>query len=113
MLKAEEVNLKEKMIKVAQAVFQLYANLLTEKARQPWDVIVKEQMESSSYSDIFGVKWKKSPGKMSKSFQKCQLLHLKSRFSHDTAENLRFYISHRLRSPTRCTLVSFCSVCCS
>ncbi len=35
------------MTMAAQAVFQLYANLLTEEAHQPWDIIVKEQTESS------------------------------------------------------------------
>eukprot|EP00804_Cyclotella_cryptica_P020378 CCRYP_012612-RA/>CCRYP_012612-RA protein AED:0.43 eAED:0.43 QI:0/-1/0/1/-1/1/1/0/69 len=37
----------------ALEVFQLYANLLTEEARQPWDLIVKEQTESNPFHDIF------------------------------------------------------------
>ena len=53
LLKAEVGNLKKKMTTAAQAVFQLYANLLTEEARQPWDIIVKEQTESSPYTDIY------------------------------------------------------------
>eukprot|EP00804_Cyclotella_cryptica_P025729 CCRYP_002927-RA/>CCRYP_002927-RA protein AED:0.41 eAED:0.41 QI:0/-1/0/1/-1/1/1/0/76 len=40
------------MTDLALEVFQLYANLLTEEARQPWDLIVKEQMESSPFHDI-------------------------------------------------------------
>ena len=42
LLKAEVSNLKKKKTTAAQAVFQLYANLLTEEAHQPLDVIVKE-----------------------------------------------------------------------
>eukprot|EP00804_Cyclotella_cryptica_P027836 CCRYP_009231-RA/>CCRYP_009231-RA protein AED:0.43 eAED:0.43 QI:0/-1/0/1/-1/1/1/0/74 len=51
----------------ALEVFQLYANLLTEEARQPWDLIVKEQAESNPFHDIL-VERKKSPGKASESF---------------------------------------------
>eukprot|EP00804_Cyclotella_cryptica_P015197 CCRYP_000741-RA/>CCRYP_000741-RA protein AED:0.44 eAED:0.44 QI:0/-1/0/1/-1/1/1/0/67 len=40
----------------ALEVFQLYANLLTEEARQPWDLIVKEQTESSPFHDILSRK---------------------------------------------------------
>ncbi len=42
LLMAEVSNLKKKMTRKAQAVFQLYANLVTEEAHQPWDVIIKE-----------------------------------------------------------------------
>eukprot|EP00804_Cyclotella_cryptica_P003249 CCRYP_010479-RA/>CCRYP_010479-RA protein AED:0.25 eAED:0.25 QI:0/-1/0/1/-1/1/1/0/240 len=48
--------LRTKMTDSALEVFQLYANLLTEEARQPWDLIVKEQTESSPFHDIFGRK---------------------------------------------------------
>ncbi len=86
LLKAEVSNLKKKLTESTQAVSQLYTNLLTEEAHQPWDVIIKEQTESSLYTNIFGVKWRKSPGNMFKSFQKCQLLHLQSCFTHDAGE---------------------------
>ena len=56
LLKAEVVNLKKKMTEAAQAVCQLYPNLLTKEAHQPWDNIFKEQMEPSLYTNIFGVK---------------------------------------------------------
>ncbi len=92
---------------VAQAVFQLYANLLTEEEHQPWDIIVKEQMESLLYPDIFGVKQRKLLGKMTKSFQLCQLLHLQSCFSHDVGENLKFYISNCLKNPKKVHIWQF------
>ena len=58
MLKADVVNLKKEMTEEAQAVFQLYSNLLTEEACQPWDFIVKEQMEVLPYTNI-SIEWKK------------------------------------------------------
>eukprot|EP00804_Cyclotella_cryptica_P027657 CCRYP_010276-RA/>CCRYP_010276-RA protein AED:0.33 eAED:0.71 QI:0/0/0/1/1/1/2/0/171 len=93
--------LRTKMTDSALEVFQLYANLLTEEARQPWDLIVKEQTESSPFHDIFGVERKKSPGKTSESFRRCQLLHLQLCFAHDAGENLKFYISNCLKKPNK------------
>eukprot|EP00804_Cyclotella_cryptica_P020566 CCRYP_003405-RA/>CCRYP_003405-RA protein AED:0.22 eAED:0.74 QI:0/0/0/1/1/1/2/0/267 len=100
-LKADMLALRTKMTDSALEVFQLYANLLTEEARQPWDLIVKEQTESSPFHDIFGVERKKSPGKTSESFRRCQLLHLQSCFAHDAGKNLKFYISNCLKKPNK------------
>ena len=55
LLKAEVLNLKKQKTTVAQAVFQLYSNLLTKEACQPWDIIMKEQTELSPYTNIFRV----------------------------------------------------------
>eukprot|EP00804_Cyclotella_cryptica_P018031 CCRYP_008321-RA/>CCRYP_008321-RA protein AED:0.23 eAED:0.23 QI:0/-1/0/1/-1/1/1/0/282 len=99
--------LKAKMADSALEVFQLYANLLTEEARQPWDLIVKEQMESTPFHDIFGVERKKTPGKTSESFRRCQLLHLQSCFAHDAGKNLRFYISNCLKKPNKVKICQF------
>ena len=106
-LKAEMLALKSKMTDSALAVFQLYANLLTEEARQPWDLIVKEQTESAPFHDIFGVEKKKSPGKTSESFRRCQLLHLQTCFAQDAGENLRFYISNCLKKPNKVRIRHF------
>eukprot|EP00804_Cyclotella_cryptica_P029174 CCRYP_005340-RA/>CCRYP_005340-RA protein AED:0.42 eAED:1.00 QI:0/-1/0/1/-1/1/1/0/448 len=105
--KADMLALRTKMTNSAREVFQLYANLLTAEARQPWDLIVKEQMESSPFHDIFGVKRKKSPGKMSESFKRCQLLHLQSCFAHDAGKNLKFYISNCLKKPNKVRVHQF------
>eukprot|EP00804_Cyclotella_cryptica_P011490 CCRYP_017058-RA/>CCRYP_017058-RA protein AED:0.39 eAED:1.00 QI:0/-1/0/1/-1/1/1/0/314 len=99
--------LRTKMTDLALEFFQLYANLLTEEARQPWDLIVNEQMESSPFHDIFGVERKKSPGKTSESFRRCQLLHLQSCLAHDTGENLKFYISNCLKKPNKVRVRQF------
>eukprot|EP00804_Cyclotella_cryptica_P019135 CCRYP_020878-RA/>CCRYP_020878-RA protein AED:0.08 eAED:0.80 QI:0/0/0/1/1/1/3/0/430 len=104
-LKADMLALRTKMTDSALEVFQLYANLLTEEACQPWDLIVKEQTESSPFHNIFGVERKKSPGKTSESFRRCQLLHLQSCFAHDAGENLKFYISNCLKKPNKVRVV--------
>ena len=88
----------------AQAVFQLYANLLTKETLQPWVVIVKEQTDSLPYTDIFGVKQRKSLGKTTKSFKTCLLLHLQPCFLHDTGENLRFYTLNCLKKPDKVSI---------
>eukprot|EP00804_Cyclotella_cryptica_P024097 CCRYP_007319-RA/>CCRYP_007319-RA protein AED:0.32 eAED:0.32 QI:0/-1/0/1/-1/1/1/0/199 len=95
------------MTDLALDVFQLYANLLTEEAHQPWDLIVKEQAESTPFHDIFRVERKKSLGKTSKPFRRCQLLHLQSCFAHDTGKNLRFYISNCLKKPNKVWMRQF------
>eukprot|EP00804_Cyclotella_cryptica_P030064 CCRYP_016957-RA/>CCRYP_016957-RA protein AED:0.30 eAED:0.30 QI:0/-1/0/1/-1/1/1/0/152 len=99
LLKADML-FKDKMTDSALEVFQLYANLLTEEARQPWDLIVKEQTESSPFHDIFESK-EEVTGKTSESFRRCQLLHLQSCFAHDAGENLKFYISNCLKKPNK------------
>jgi hypothetical protein len=106
-LKADMLALRTKMTDSALEVFQLYANLLTEEARQPWDLIVKEQTESNPFHDIFGVERKKSPGKTSESFRRCQLLHLQSCFAHDAGKNLKFYISNCLKKPNKVRVRQF------
>ena len=89
------------MTMTAQAVFQLYANLLTEEANQPWVIIVKEKMESLQYTNIYRVKRRKPPGKTTSLFCTCKLLHQQLCFSHDAGENLRFYISNFLKKPNK------------
>ena len=113
LLKAEVGNLKKKLTTATQAVFQLYANLLTEKAYQSWGVVIKEQTELLPQTKIFGVKQRKSPAKMSKSLLMSQLLHLQSCYSHDTGENLWFYTMNFLKKLTRFAFVSLCSTYCN
>ena len=62
LLKAKVVSLKEIMTDAAQAVFQLYTNLLIEEPHQPMNFSIKKQMELFPYIDIFGVEQKKSLG---------------------------------------------------
>ena len=65
------------------------------------------QTESLMYTNIFGVKQRKSPGKTTNLFQMYQLLHLRSCFSHDAGKNLRFYILNCLKKPNKVQLRQF------
>ena len=49
----------------------------------------------------------KSPCKMSKSFQKCQLLHLQLCLAYDAGEKLRFYISNCLKKHNKLCIDQF------
>eukprot|EP00804_Cyclotella_cryptica_P029126 CCRYP_005291-RA/>CCRYP_005291-RA protein AED:0.48 eAED:0.48 QI:0/-1/0/1/-1/1/1/0/145 len=111
-LKADMLALKAKMTDSALEVFQLYANLLTEEARQPWDLIVKEQTESNPFHDIFGRK-EEVTGQGVRVIRRCQLLHLQSCFAHGAGENLRFYISNCLKKPNKVKIRQFVHASCS
>eukprot|EP00804_Cyclotella_cryptica_P006309 CCRYP_010148-RA/>CCRYP_010148-RA protein AED:0.43 eAED:1.00 QI:0/0/0/1/1/1/2/0/386 len=100
-LKADMLALRTKMTDSALEVFQLYANLLTEEACQPWDLIVKEQTESSPFHDIFGVERKKSPGKTSGYSTSNHVSHMA------LGENLKFYISNCLKKPNKVRVRQF------
>ena len=51
--------------------FELYRNLLSDEARQPWDKIVQAQMTKCPWEDIHGVTHDKTPTKTWDSFMEC------------------------------------------
>ena len=62
---------KEAKLAVATAgakPFELYANLLSDKARQPWEKILKAQVTQAPWEDVFGVPHTKTPTKSWSSF---------------------------------------------
>ncbi len=57
---------KEEKLMVATAgakPFKLYANLLSDEARQPWEKILKAQVTQAPWEDVFGVTHTKTPTK--------------------------------------------------
>eukprot|EP00804_Cyclotella_cryptica_P023754 CCRYP_011142-RA/>CCRYP_011142-RA protein AED:0.22 eAED:0.51 QI:0/0/0/1/1/1/2/0/256 len=84
----------------ALEVFQLYANLLTEEARQPWDLIVKEQTESSPFHDILESKGRSHRARRP-SHSGGASYSTSNRVLHMTGENLKFYISNCLKKPNK------------
>ncbi len=48
--------------------FELYANLLSDKGRQPWEKILKAQVMQAPWEDVFGVPHTKTPTKNWSSF---------------------------------------------
>ena len=49
-------------------IFQLYANLLTDEARQPWEKIVKAQTDTIPWEDLPGEVHEEKAGKTWTSF---------------------------------------------
>ena len=82
-------------------IFQLYGNLLTDDARQPWEKIVKMQANTIPREDLCGEVHDKKAGKIWTSFLDCMTFHLQSVFHPDAAEAVKFYITNTLKNPNR------------
>jgi len=80
-------------------VFQLYSNLIVEKARQPWTKIMSEQIDAAPWTDIQGVEHADQCCKSWYSFMECVRFHLLTIFCNDAAETKRYYISNCLKKP--------------
>ena len=74
-------------------IFQLYGNLLTDEACQPWEKIVKDQTDTFPWEDLRGEVHEKKAGKTWTSFLECVTFHLQSVFKPDPAEAMKFYIT--------------------
>eukprot|EP00804_Cyclotella_cryptica_P008124 CCRYP_004607-RA/>CCRYP_004607-RA protein AED:0.43 eAED:0.97 QI:0/0/0/1/0/0/3/0/532 len=110
---AEAKALYNKALKALEAVkravttagakpFELYGNLLSDEARQPWEKIIKAQGTRAPWEDIKGVPHTetptKTPTKTWDSFHMCVMFHLLQVFRHDAGEALKYYITNT--SPT-------------
>ena len=90
---------KAEMASVAEQGFQLYSNLITEKARQPWTKIMSEQIDAAPWTNIQGIQHAEQHTKLWDSFMECVWFHLLIIFCNDTAETKRYYISNCLKKP--------------
>ncbi len=88
-------------------IFQLYGNLLTDEARQPWKKIVKEQTDTFPWEDLRGEVHEKKAGKTWTSFLECVMFHLRSVFKPDAADAVKFYITNTLKKPNRVPIWQF------
>eukprot|EP00804_Cyclotella_cryptica_P005755 CCRYP_000088-RA/>CCRYP_000088-RA protein AED:0.45 eAED:0.64 QI:0/0/0/1/1/1/2/0/155 len=88
--------------------FELYGNLLSDEARQPWEKIIKAQVTKAPWEDIKGVPHHGDSH---------EDLGLVSRVRHVSptagvpscaGEALKYYITNTLKSPTGFRFVSFC-----
>eukprot|EP00804_Cyclotella_cryptica_P011134 CCRYP_019068-RA/>CCRYP_019068-RA protein AED:0.16 eAED:0.56 QI:0/0/0/1/1/1/2/0/232 len=76
--------------------FELYGNLLSDEARQPWEKIIKAQVTRAPWEDIKGVPHTETPTKTWDLFHECVMLHLLQVFCHDVGEALKYYITNTL-----------------
>ena len=68
--------------------FELYANLLADEARQPWEKILKAQVTQAPWEDVFGTPHTKTPTKSWSSFRECVKFHLQTVFRFDAGKAL-------------------------
>ena len=87
--------------------FELYANLLSDEARPAWEKILKAQVTTSPWEDIFGVTHSEPPAKTWDSFLECIMFHLQQVFKSDAGETLKYYITNTLRKPNRVPVRQF------
>jgi hypothetical protein len=86
---------------------ELYANLLADEARQPWEKILKAQVMQAPWEDVFGVLHTKTPTKNWSSFRECVKFHLQAVFHFDTREALKYYITNMLKKPNWVSIHQF------
>ena len=108
----EEVAKKVKEAKLAVAIagakpFELYGNLLSDKAQQPWEKIIKAQVTQAPWEDVFGIPHTKTPTKNWSSFRECMSFHLQTMFHFDAGEALKYYITNTLKKPNQVSIRQF------
>jgi len=81
---------KAEMALVMEQVFQLYSNLIVEKARQPWTKIVSEQIDATPWTDIQRVEHADQDCKLWDSFMECMRFHLLTVFRKNASETKRY-----------------------
>ena len=82
-------------------IFQLYGNLLTDEAHQPWEKIVKVQTDTIPREGLPGEVHEEKAGKTWTSFLECITFHLQSGFCPNAAEAVKFYITNTLKNSNR------------
>ncbi len=84
--------------------FEIYGNLLSDEAHQPWEKIIKAQVTSSPWEDVKGVTHLETPTKTWDSFNECITFHLLRVFCHDASEALKYYIMNMLKKPNQVSI---------
>ena len=79
--------------------FKLYGNLLSDKARQPWEKILKAKVTQAPWVDVFGIPHTETPTKKLSSFRECMRFHLQTVIYFDAGEALKYYITNTLKKP--------------
>ena len=94
-------------VAAAEGIFSLYSNLLSVEQRIWWDKIVEQQIDTTPWTDLRGVKRTKVYLKSEKSFRLCVTRHLLTIFDEDAAERQSYYIHNILKKPQRVSVRAF------
>ena len=103
--KVEEV--KPAVAMAGAKPFKLYANLLSDKAQQPWEKILKAQVTQAPWEDVFDVTHTETSTKNWSSFQECVKFHPQTVFRFDAGKALKYYIMNTLKKPNRVSTCQF------
>eukprot|EP00804_Cyclotella_cryptica_P017240 CCRYP_013145-RA/>CCRYP_013145-RA protein AED:0.36 eAED:1.00 QI:0/0/0/1/1/1/2/0/310 len=87
--------------------FELYGNVHSNEACQPWEKIINAQVTRATWEDIKGVPHTETPTKTWDSFHECVMFHLLQEFRHDAGEALKYYITNTLKKPNRVSIRQF------
>jgi hypothetical protein len=87
--------------------FELYGNLLSDEARQPWEKIIQAQTTKCPWEDVYGVAPDKTPTKTWDSFMECVTFHLQKMLRQDAGKALKYFITNTLRKPNWIPLHQF------
>eukprot|EP00804_Cyclotella_cryptica_P015562 CCRYP_003573-RA/>CCRYP_003573-RA protein AED:0.43 eAED:1.00 QI:0/0/0/1/1/1/2/0/248 len=87
--------------------FELYGNLLSDEAHQPWEKIIKAQVTKAPWEDIKGVPHTETPKKTWDLFHECVTFHLLQVFRHEAGEALKYDIKNTLKKPNRVSVRPF------
>ena len=82
-------------------LFSLYVTLLGDSAQVKWSQIVETQVGATPWTDLKGNVQNLAREHSVESFRDCVKFHLLSFFSHNAAEQQKYYISHNIRKPRR------------
>jgi hypothetical protein len=104
---AEEVTARRLFDKMAEDMFQLYANLLSVNARYTWNKIVQDQINAGPHTDLQGSTKKGPRGLLHKSFNDWVMFHLLTMFPNSVAEQERYYITNVLKKPQCISICQF------
>ena len=86
---------------------ELYENLLSDEAGQPWEKIVQSQMTKCPWEDVYRVTHDETPIKTCDSFLECITFHLLQVFRHYVGKALKYDITSMLKKTNRIPIRQF------
>ena len=80
--------------------FELYGNLLSDKARKPWEKVMKAQVMIVPWEDVLRNIHTETPNRTMDSFRDCFMFQPQTVFPFDAGEALKYYITNTLKKLT-------------
>jgi hypothetical protein len=87
--------------------FSIYEMLLGDSAQVKWSQIVETQVVATPWTDLKGNLQNPARKHSVESFRDCVKFHLLSVFSHNAAEQQKYYIIHNIRKTRKIPIRNF------